>query len=82
MEGPSDLGRTHQFICDVARDVSILELNCSLDLFIEEIARLMHAEEDQGDLLQEAAEIIIDSLMTVEIRGWLREGLHRSLSRL
>lgn len=82
MEGPSDLGRIHQFISDVARDVSILELYCSLDLLIEEIARLMHAEEDQGDLLQGAAGIIIDSLMTIETRGWLREGLHRSISRL
>lgn len=72
-KAPSDLGRIHQFISEVARDPSILDLQSSLDLLIEEIARLVHPEEDQDESLQEAAEITIDSLMTIEIRSWLRK---------
>jgi acyl carrier protein len=72
-EGASDLGRINQFLSEVERDPSILDLQSSLDLLIEEITRLIRATEDQEESLQEAAEITIDSLMTIEIRNWLRK---------
>ncbi|KAJ5974369.1 KR-domain-containing protein [Penicillium waksmanii] len=71
--GASDLRRMNQFLSKVEREPSILDLQSSLDLLIEEIARLIHAEEDHDESLQAAAEIIIDSLMTNEIRNWLRK---------
>ncbi|CAI7578745.1 unnamed protein product [Penicillium pancosmium] len=72
-EEASDQGRINQFLSEVERDPSILDRQSSLDLLIEEVARLIRTEEDEDESLQAAAEITIDSLMTIEIRNWLRK---------
>jgi acyl carrier protein len=76
---PSELDRMNQFILEVERDPSILALQSSLDLVIEEISRLIQAQpgkDESLESLEAASEVAIDSLMTIEIRSWLRKRLN------
>jgi acyl carrier protein len=71
----SDSGRINKFISEATRNPSLLDLQSSIDLLVEEIAHLVHTEESEVQSLQTAAEITIDSLMTIEIRSWLRKSI-------
>ena len=73
--GSSQMDTINQFITDAERNPSILHLPSSLELMTLEIARLVRA--GSGDeSVEAAAEIPIDSLMTIEIRSWLRKRLN------
>ena len=65
----------NQFITDAERNPAILHLPSSLELITLEIARLVRAESGD-ESVEAAAEIPIDSLMTIEIRSWLRKRLN------
>ena len=73
--GSSQMDTINQFITDAERNPSILHLPSSLELMTLEIARLVRAESGD-ESVEAAAEIPIDSLMTIEIRSWLRKRLN------
>ncbi|PKY01888.1 KR-domain-containing protein [Aspergillus campestris IBT 28561] len=65
----------NQFAAEAERDPSILHLPVSLELMTLEIARLVRAGVGE-EPIEAAAEIPIDSMMTIEIRSWLRKRLN------
>ncbi|KAF9886514.1 hypothetical protein FE257_011421 [Aspergillus nanangensis] len=82
-EGASSRGpgmdRINQLIADVEDDVSILDKPSSLELVIQEIGRLVKSEWDENESLESIAETPVDSLMTIEIRSWLRKKVNIDL---
>lgn len=71
----SKTNQIQKFISDVEADPSILEQQETEDLLVVEMASLINSETNPQDDSQEAGEIQIDSLMTIEIRNWLRKSL-------
>jgi hypothetical protein len=70
---PSDMDCINQFISDSENDPSILDQPSSLELIIGEIGRLVNSPSGESDSSTSVAQTPIDSLMTIEIRTWLRK---------
>ncbi|KAE8381626.1 KR-domain-containing protein [Aspergillus bertholletiae] len=66
----------YQFLVNAERDPAILDLQSSLDFLTLEIARLVRAGSEDEESIEAAAEILVDSLMSIEIRSWLRKRLN------
>lgn len=77
-----DEDRLEKFVADVKADPSILELPSTLDFLIEEIACIINGQSGELESLEAAGEIEIDSLMTIEIRSWIRKRLNIEVSTL
>lgn len=74
--GSSQMDAINIFLADAERDPSILNLQTSLEFMTLEIARLLHAGSGEEESIEAAAKIPVDSLMTIEIRSWLRKRLN------
>lgn len=74
--------RLNEFVANAKADPSILDLPSTLDLLIEEIAGIINGESGECESREAAAEIEIDSLMTIEIRSWIRKRLKIEVSTL
>lgn len=72
---PSDMDGINKFIADVESDPSILNQPSSLQLVTEEIGRLVYVNAGEDISATAVAATPIDSLMTIEIRTWLRKRL-------
>ncbi|KAJ6018051.1 fatty acid synthase S-acetyltransferase [Penicillium sp. IBT 35674x] len=79
---PLETDRINKFLADMETDPSILELPSTLDLLIEEIATIINGQSGEFESLEAAGEIEVDSLMTIEIRSWVRKRLNIEISTL
>ncbi|KAJ5532159.1 fatty acid synthase S-acetyltransferase [Penicillium frequentans] len=77
-----DANRLNQFAANVQIDPSILDLPSTLEFLVEEIARLIHGQSSEDESLKAAGEVEIDSLMSIEIRSFLRKRLNIDISTL